>query len=208
MSRDFSVFSENDLLQQCSLGDSLAFTELFHRYKHKLYSFLLRITASETITEDIIQDIFLKLWQRNSMMAEIQHFDSYIFRMAKNSYISAFRKLSREVLGEAFLSKRESTGSGEMRECDIDRYISNKEIDKAMQQILSQLSPQQKQVYILSREYGLKYEDIALRLSISPATVRNHMIQALKKLRVYFRSYPDIAGCFFLLATLAVLLEK
>lgn len=208
MSPDYNAFSEDDLLQQCALGDSLAFTELFHRYKHKLYSFLLRITASEVITEDIIQDIFLKLWQRNVMMTEIRHFDSYVFRMAKNHCVEAFRKLSREVLGEASLSKNEDASSEEMLEYDIDKYISGKEIDKAMQHILSQLSPQQRQVYVLSREYGLKYEDIATRLGISPATVRNHMIQALKKLREYFKSYPDVVGCILLLAPLFLLLKK
>lgn len=184
-----------------SKGDTLAFTRLFHLYKHKLYGFLLRLTGSSQMAEDIIQDIFAKIWAKKEQLTDIEKFGSYLFRMAQNQSINAFRKMAVEALALSNLQPAPHHNS-------IEHYINEKETADLLHKALSRLSSQQKLVYTLSREEGLKYDEIAQRLNVSPSTVKNHMIAALRTLRESFNTQPDVVGILFLLLSIAACFEK
>jgi RNA polymerase sigma factor (sigma-70 family) len=87
-------------------------------------------------------------------------------------------------------------------------YLNEKETNLLLHKALSRLSKQQKLIYILSREEGLKYEEIAQRLNVSPSTVKNHMIVALRTLRETFKARPDVVGTLLLLVSIATCFEK
>jgi len=190
-----------ELLLLSSRGDTDAFTRLFHLHKHKLYSFLLRLTGSPQMSEDIIQDIFTKIWMQRQQLPAIEKFGSYLFRMAQNHSINAFKKMAVETLA---LSALQPVGEHNT----TDTYLSEKETTALLQQALSRLSTQQKLVYTLSREEGLKYEEIAHRLNVSPSTVKNHMIIALRTLRETFNARPDMVGLLVILVFIANCFEK
>lgn len=199
--KTIACHSEKALLLLSSKGDRYAFTQLFHLYKHKLYSFLLRLTGSPQMAEDIIQDIFIKIWTRKEQLNEVEKFGSYLFRMAQNQSINAFRKMAAETLALSHIQSATDQNS-------TDCYLYEKETTALLHQALSRLSAQQKLVYTLSREEGLKYEEIAHRLNLSPSTVKNHMIAALRTLRETFNARPDVVGTLLVLLSVASCFEK
>ena len=130
------------------------------------------------MAEDVIQDIFLKLWKNRAGLTEIDRFDSYLFRMAQNQCFSHFKRVAKETVILAQLQKEAGVS-----ETDAENTLAAREIQQKIREVLAQLPPQQKLVYTLSREEGLKHDEIAERLNISPSTVKNHMIKALSFVR-------------------------
>ncbi len=191
---------EKELLQLSAGGDQAAFTQLFLQNRHKLFSFLMRLTQSPEATEDVIQDIFMKLWRNRTSLVEIENFSSYLFRMAQNQCLTQFKRMAKETL----ILSRIASGTS-LSQSTTEERIGLKEVQKQLQQAVSKLTPQQKIVFSLSREKGLKYEEIAAELNISPSTVKNHMIDALRIIRLHFQASSNtivISGLYLLLDTL------
>lgn len=178
------VYDEYLLLQKAANGSEMAFTELFYHYKDKLYSFLYGLTGSPEMTEDVIQDTFLKLWKNRTGLKEIDNFSGYIFRMVRNQCLTYFKRAAKETLILAQLQKEVPIPGP-----DPDHDRISLDIRQKLDEVVSQLPTQQKLVYTLSREQGLKYEEIARQLDISPATVKNHMIKALSSIREQLSPY-------------------
>src|SRR3954463_5197542 len=76
-------------------GDQRAFSRLFYAYHNKLYSFIYTISRSKHFAEDTVQEVFLKIWEKRSEAVNIIQFDSYLFRMARNHTINAFKRSSK-----------------------------------------------------------------------------------------------------------------
>ncbi|HEY0274255.1 MAG TPA: RNA polymerase sigma-70 factor [Chitinophaga sp.] len=185
-----STYSERELLQRSGNGDKMAFAEIFRRYKLKLYGFVFRLTHSPEMAEDVVQNVFLKLWQDRHLLDNIDHLSSYIFRMAQNQTINAFKRSAKETLVIRQLFTGEPAAP-----FDPETDLAYKEMEQAFRRAVDQLPAQQKKVYLLSREEGLKHEEIARRLGISAGTVKNHMIQLLRTLRkVLDNNPPSSAG--------------
>jgi RNA polymerase sigma-70 factor (family 1) len=180
------LINGNDLLLQVIQGDAIAFGQLFQAYKDKLYSFIYHLSGSATIAEDVLQDVFLKIWRDRSQLDGIDNFNAYLYKMAQNHAINVLRRQSREalLLNEVQRLAPEGVQGHEL--------LSAKEVQAVLQQAVNNLPPQQKKVYQLGREQGMKYEEIAYELNITVSTVRNHMVQALKAVREFIATnYPS-----------------
>ncbi|UFH56144.1 RNA polymerase sigma factor [Spirosoma sp. KNUC1025] len=188
--------SERELVEMASSGNEIAFTQLFHLYKHKLYSFTLRLVNDPHAAEDIVQDIFLKLWNNRTQLAAVHSFGSYVFQMAQNQSINSFRRMASETLILSELFHQQSAA-----DLSTEQAINFRETQTIVAAIVEKLPPQQKLVYQLSREKGLKHEEIAEQLKLAPSTVKNHLIQALNTIREQLRTH---AVTFFLLASLLI----
>lgn len=130
------------------------------------------------MTEDVIQDVFLKLWKNREQLADVEQFGGYIYRMAQHHVLNAFRRMAKEALIMAELTRTTEAASA-----DAGEQLRIREVREKLQYALDHLPPKQKLVYTLSREQGLKHEEIARQLNISPSTVNNHMIAALRSIR-------------------------
>lgn len=190
-----SINKENQLLQLLTKGDPAAFEELFHLYKDKLYTFILQLGGNPTLAEDVVQEVFLKLWRDREALSAVDNFNAYLFRMAQNHAINVLRRQSRENLILADLQRLS------IQKSQAGEALSAKEVQHLLQQAVNNLPPQQRRVFELSRNEEMKYEEIAGQLGISPATVRNHMVQALKAIREFIRTTytRDLLCGFFLL---------
>lgn len=173
-----SIHTEKELLLLAAQGSEPAFTLLFNRYKHKLYSYLLPLTTSPQIAEDIIQDTFLKLWKDRAGLEAIDHLGAYLFTMTRNLAINALKRIARETAILATLQPQQNNPVATVAD-----NLSLKEVEQLLHQTIQSLPPQQKLIYTLSREQGLKHEDIAHQLRLSSSTVRNHIVQALRTIR-------------------------
>jgi RNA polymerase sigma-70 factor (family 1) len=172
-------FNGNELIIRVVQGDEIAFGQLFREYKNKLYSFIFHLSGSATIAEDVLQDVFLKIWRDRDQLTGIDNFNAYLYRMAQNTAINVLRRQSREALLLNEVQRLAPEG------VQGDELLAAKEVQTALQQTINNLPPQQRKVYQLGQEQGLTYEQIAGSLGISTSTVRNHMVQALKAIREF-----------------------
>ena len=189
--------SENELLVSIANGDQKAFASLFEKYHHTLGAFIFGITKSKESAEDIVLDVFVKIWMTREALAEVRNFKAYLFTISRNAAISALRKKARErIQHEEWTKTSLSIVSQEANEKEA--YLSL--IDEA----INQLTPQRKKIYLLSRQKGLKYEEIAAQLGISRFTVRAHIQQAVESIVAFVRSRLDsIPFVLFFLSTVA-----
>lgn len=200
MQNEYLHYTEQELLQRLAEGDEIAFTKIFYAYKDKLYSFILHVTGSAAAAEDVLQEVFLKLWRDRNSFSAVDNINAYLFKMAQNHAINGLRRQSRGALILAEIARAETTATA-----NSDDILSGKELRALLQQALDQLPAQQRRVFELSRNQGLKYEEIARELNISVSTVRNHMVQALKAIREFIlTAYPiGAVYCALLLIPLA-----
>jgi RNA polymerase sigma-70 factor (family 1) len=174
-------------MQLAAQGNETAFVELFYLYRHKLYSYVLKITANPELAQDTVQDVFLKLWQSRSQLNKIENFGAFIFTMAQNQSVNHFRRRMNETL---MLSNIRD--SSKVSERSTEEHINHQEVQHLIKEALQRLPPQQHLVFKLSREQGLKQDEIARALNISPFTVKNHLAVATKTIREQLRNKLEI----------------
>lgn len=196
------VYRENEtaLLIKVAEGDKSAFTELFHAYRDKLFSFIYRMTASVEASEDVVQDVFLKIWIGRETLREVDNFNAYLFRIARNHAINGLKRMAHETLIISGL-RSEQAGTG------TEEQLDQKAIQELIKRAVDSLPEQQKKVYTLGRENGLSQQEIAAALNISVSTVKSHMNQALKTIRQSLRAAFPVTTSQVILA-LAALLAK
>ncbi|MFT4018817.1 MAG: RNA polymerase sigma-70 factor [Agriterribacter sp.] len=186
---------EQELLLEIASGSEPAFRELFQAYRRKLFSYIFKTTGSSEIAEDTIQEVFLKLWSIRETLPAIGNINAYLHRMAHNYAYHGFRRLAKETLLLDHLSKQENGDT-----CNPVQELLSKEVTAYIQRLVDQLTPQQRKVFLLSREDGLKQEEIASRLNVSISTVKKHMVDALAFLREEIRqNYSLYATALFVI---------
>lgn len=171
---------EKELLQLVSRGDEAAFAQIFHAYRNKIFTVALKITESTTVAEEIVQDVFLKIWLKRDSLPEVNDFASYLFIIARNHTFNELKKMARQ---EKFQQNPE--GSEPIGSFNADDPLLNKNYEAILKEAISRLSPQQQKVYYYSKEEGLKREEIAEKMGISPETVKIHLSHAMKSIRAY-----------------------
>jgi RNA polymerase sigma-19 factor, ECF subfamily len=176
--RTLSLPNENDLLARIARGDEAAFGVIFHHYQNKIYSFTFHVTGSKGLAEELVQDVFLKVWQHRTTLPGLLRFDSWLFTIARNKVFDLLKNMARDM---AF--RRQLAGLLDPASNTVDDRILSRENEARLQQALDGLPPRQKQIFTLSRHQGLKHEEIAARLHISRHTVKTHLVQALRTLR-------------------------
>ncbi|MDB5231566.1 MAG: hypothetical protein JWN76_2371 [Chitinophagaceae bacterium] len=172
---------EKELMLRISGGDHHAFTQLFDSYHHALGAFIFGITKSHELSEEIVLDVFLKIWMTREALVEVKNFKAYIFIVARNAAVSALRKIITERTRQTEWKNDPAAIPAEAME-DKEAWLSV--IDEA----INQLSPQRKKIYFMSREKGLKYEEIATQLGISKLTVRAHIQQSIAFIARFLRT--------------------
>jgi RNA polymerase sigma-70 factor (family 1) len=172
------IHNERELLRQVAKGDEAAFRILFDAYRNRLYFYILRITASKEAAEDVLQNTFLKLWLNRQELDGVQNFNAWLFRISQNDVMNSLR---RRALEATILQRELARPVPGMEAGELLHY---KQVREIIQKAVDTLPPQQKKVYILRREEGLKIKEIAHTLDISPLTAKKHLTAAQKTIRV------------------------
>ncbi len=173
---------EQELLKRIAASDQKAFNQLFESYRNRLFVYLFRITKSKETAEEIVLDVFLKIWTGRTIITEIDNFEAFLFCVAKNKALDFLRWVQKSKYQQMELWNRmQEERSSEM----TDSRVLLTDLQAAVQEVVEQLSPQRKMVFVLSREQGLTYEQIAEKLNISTHTVRNHLAASLQFIRVH-----------------------
>jgi len=173
------IKSNKELLILIREGDMIAFYNIYERYCKRLYGFVLRYIKNEADAEEIVQEVFVKVWEARSKLDIYSSFESFLFTIAYNSTISLFRK---RVCEKKYLEYLKLLQHLEKAPDLIDEIQFN-DLNSKVQTLLNELTPRQKEIFLLSREEGLSHEEIAKKLDISVNTVKKHMVNTLAFLR-------------------------
>jgi len=176
--------NESVLISLISEGDQTAFRELFDHYNKKLFNYTLKITDDDDLAEEIVMDAFVKIWCNRDSLCDIRNFNSYLFTLVKNR---AFTELKRRA-HEAYIIKGLSKSQTEYHDVTEETVISN-DYRHILDRVIDQLPPQQRIVYGMSRNEGMKYEEIADQLKLSKNTVKSHLKKALFTIRLVMSNY-------------------
>jgi RNA polymerase sigma-70 factor (family 1) len=169
----------DELLTQLKNGDMLAFDRIYELYCHKLFSFVFKILKNEAEADDIVQEVFVKIWESRDKLEDYKLLNSYIFTIAYNNSIDLIRK---RINNTRYLEHLKNSAIINVTPTIISQIEFN-ELNIQAEKLIANLPERQKQVYLLHREEGLTYPEIAEKLGISKNTVENHMVKALKYLR-------------------------
>jgi RNA polymerase sigma-70 factor (family 1) len=167
---------------QVAEGDEKAFKELFYAYHNQLGSYVMGWTKSTSVTEEVIQDVFLKIWINREALKSVERFDNYLYIVSRNHTFNALRQTAKKRLKSQAWARHFENEQEFAADTSDEDYMSL--IDAAV----AKLPPQQQKVYMLKRHDGLKYEEIARRLEISPETARKHLAAALRNIISYVKA--------------------
>jgi RNA polymerase sigma-70 factor (ECF subfamily) len=171
---------DRELILLVSAGDVGAFRRVFDKYRNKIYSIAWKIAGEKTIAEDVVQEVFIKLWLHKENLATVENFNAYLNTIVRNHIFNSLRKVANE---QTFLQKLRPPQLQYNKE--VFDSVCYHELENLVHQAICQLTPQQKKVYNLSRLDGLKHEEIAEKMGISRSTVKGHLVGALSHIKSF-----------------------
>ena len=157
----------------------IAFNTIYDKYCYKLHEFVLMYLKQEEDAEEIVQEVFVKIWESRGKIDVYLSFEAFLFTIAYNATISLLRKRVSESKSREYLKSLQQIDSAEQ----VIDEIQYNELNQKVQSLLNQLTPRQKEIFVLSRAEGLTHKEIADKLNISESTVNNHLVTTLKYLK-------------------------
>lgn len=183
------IDEDNALLRLIALGDERAFRIVFNKYHNQLGAHLFRITRSHELAQEVVQDIFLKIWMNRQQLAEVRNFKAYLYVMSKNHALNCLK--------QTVLEKTLTTCLEENEDFQADDSFEENEHYMLIDEAIDHLPPQQRQVYLMSRHERLKYAEIATRLSLSRETVKKYLKISSESIASYIRKKLIISVFLF-----------
>lgn len=181
-------YEEKELLGRIAAGDKNAFKELYRYYLNDAYSLALTFLHVPQAAEDIVQELFIKLWLKKEQLPSIEHFKAYLLVSLRNMLINELGKMKNRSAYEQqshLLIYSPPTPEDEAEAANLRSLVA---------QALGQLSPQQQTIYRLSREQGMDISGISQELQLAPKTISNILSRVLSHLRSYLHEYGYLVG--------------
>lgn len=191
--RTKSLDCEN--LNKLKQGDELALTFFYNKYAKKVYAMAFYIIKDRFLAEDILQEVFVHLWNYKENLGEQNELWLVLYVMCKQKSLNKLRSVMRY---EKY--KGHHADHLQMRTSFTENHFGLKDIKKLLEIALGKMTPMQREVFQMSREEDLTHAEIAERLSISPNTVKNHMVAALAILKIHFKGHEFITISIFLIS--------
>lgn len=174
--------SEREKVIAVKYGDHQAFVELYNDYWGQVYDFSRLYISRVADAEEIVQDVFVKLWESRHLLKEDESFKGFLFIITRNIVFSRNRKKVNENLFKTSVLSAFGNESNYNSNTVEEEYCAS-QLAVFIDKLIGSLPEQQKRCFLLSREENLSYKEIAERLGISPKTVEIHMGKALKFLK-------------------------
>ncbi|WP_316791115.1 RNA polymerase sigma factor [Pedobacter frigoris] len=172
--------TDRELTVQLKQGDRIAFEQLYLIYSPRIYKKILQLVKNVALAEELLQDVFVKIWEKRELIDTEKSFKSFLYRIAQNLVTDLFRRaaLDRKMMQTFIAESTELYSPFDEAEESYSKAI----LEKAM----STLPPQRKRVYTLIKIEGKSYEEVSALLGISVSTVNDHVVKATKTLKGYF----------------------
>jgi RNA polymerase sigma-70 factor (family 1) len=193
-----SPLNESDLIKKIVSGDRQAFAVLYQQYVGELYRYVYLFVKCKEDSEEIVQEIFVKIWNRREKLDEVTSFKAYIYKSAKNLLLDEIRK--NAVKAKALLIlKSDSEASFDKTD---DRIIYNEHYQIA-EQAISSLPEKRRLIFLMRTREELSLDEIAAKLSISKSVVKKQLYAGIS----FVRKYMQENECLFIVACCSCLLK-
>jgi len=179
------------LIQQLQTGSEKAFTTLYDKYSQQLYRNILRLVKDDDIAQELLQDLFLKIWESRQNIKLEGSFKSFLYKVAENLVYAHFRKIAKDnrLIAKLIISYDDF-------ETNVEETIISRENHDFLKKAIENLSPQRKHIYTSCKLEGKSYEEVSNELGISTSTVRNQIVKANKSIKQYFTLNQDMVIVF------------
>lgn len=180
------VLKEQQQLRKIQKGDIDSFEKLFHRFHSGLCGYAESLVAKGEVAEEVVQEVFYNIWKNRETLKIHKSWQSYLYRSVYNNSMMYLRKMRREYpMDDWSASGFEDDGS------DPAQLMQMNEVSELVFRTLEGLTDRTREIFLLNRQEGLKYKEIAEKLSISVKTVEANMGKALKALRNSLEKYEQ-----------------
>ena len=169
--------TEKELIILLKEGDEKAFTTLYRRYWSKVYNFSRLYLSSILEIEEVVQEVFVKVWESRSLLREDDNFKGFLFVITRNLVFNQFRRSFNE---NAY---KLTVLSSIMPYYNLEEELTAADLQEFIEKMVKELPPRQQEVFNLSRNAHITYNEISIRLNISEKTVERHINEALKFLK-------------------------
>jgi RNA polymerase sigma-70 factor (ECF subfamily) len=187
------IHNDDELLILLQQGNEEAFARLFDMYRGSIYTVACKFLKSPVLAEEIVQDVFLKIWFKRTEMCGIKDFNAYLFIMARNFIFDRIKKMAYETAAKVQLRDEPFFVD------DTEHLVRQHQCQQLLKQAIELLPPQQKKIYLLAKDKGLSHEKIASEMKLSKLTVKTHMAKALQHIRKYLTAHFNILSVLPLL---------
>lgn len=184
---EISFLSDKQLFKEVSEGDERAFQHIFTRYYPRMISFAGMMVKSPYAAEEIVQEVFIRLWEQREVLAEVKSPENFVFIVIRNHTFNYLRAAANEQ------NRREQLWEAlQQRAADETITLEMQEADQFFEKILAKLSPQQQKIFRMSREEGFSHQQIADELQLSKDTVKKHIANSLKVFKSYLKYFRQV----------------
>jgi len=186
------LHTEKELVTKLKEGDSFAFEVLFYKYRNKVKGFAVKLVPTQVDPEEIVQEVFVKLWLKKEFINPDKDFQPYLFSIAKNLILDHLKSAVNRKLyfvGEHFQNDL-------LVDEELD-YLMPEDAEEKLEKLIDEIPERRREIFRMSRFEGLSYKQIAVRLNISENTVDSQIRNALAFLRKEFRKFVMLAFLYF-----------
>lgn len=173
-----SSSSDQYLKANLIAGEECAFAELHQKYSISIFNYIRKFVNSADLAEDLTQEVFIKMWQVRARLHDVQSLKAYLFIIARNHTLNSLKKAFRSDVAMA-----EVINSFVEERRDTEEDLLSKEYLAYLQKALDTLAPRTREIFMLCREHGKSYDEVAEALGISRNAVKNHMVSSMKILK-------------------------
>ena len=176
----YNGLPESELIALLQQNDEGALRPLYELHVKPLYYFILRIAKSRQLAEDVVQDVFVKLWDSRQQIDAEQPFKTYLYTIAKRHLLNLLKRVQHESQIMEHIRKSVLTG-----ENTTDLQLDYSESNVLLKEAIDKLPPQCKAVFVACKIDGKSYKQVAEDLGVAEGTVHAHMVKALKLTKAY-----------------------
>ncbi|GEP89087.1 RNA polymerase sigma-70 factor, ECF subfamily [Chitinophaga terrae (ex Kim and Jung 2007)] len=196
------TYTDKELLHLLAQDSEYAFTVIFDRYRGKVLGTAMRMLKSTSAAEEVVQEIFMKVWAKRRELESVTHLQSFIATMTRNLLFDRFKKLAHEAAYLDSLVHLKPVIN------DTDHRVRTSFAHKLLQHAIDRLPPRQKQVYEMVRVQGLSIDEVSDTLSISRNTAKSHLTAALQAIQKHLRTHPDTFVCLVSINVLTMVFQQ
>jgi len=187
--------TEKQILRRLRNGDRKAFDIVYNQWVGYVYNFINKILFDKSLSEDLTQDLFMKLWDNRDKINPELNFQAWLFTIARNLVYQEGRRM---ILGSIYAENAQKTESAEGNTTEemTDYYFTSNGVNH----LIDKLPPARKRIYLMNKHQGLSVKEIALQLGLSEKTVETQLYNANKFMRSHLKDF-NIVLIFLAIAT-------
>jgi RNA polymerase sigma-70 factor (family 1) len=169
-------YEETLLLDAVAVGDEHSFSRLYDHYHPRVRTYVQRIVKIPELTDDVVQEIFIKIWETRAALKKVRCFSAFLFTIARNHSLNCLQAVTKSNQALPELIRH-------FQDHRIDDETLDKDYLKFIERALAATSPRSREVFRLCREQTMSYDQVASELGISRNAVKKHMVAVMRSLK-------------------------